>query len=1373
MTRSETSHGVSATSPLRLWGYGVVLAAIAFVQSPGLMVGDTKFDLVVDPWGFLGRAAHMWDSQAAFGQVQNQAYGYFWPMGPFFGVGHTVHVPEWVVQRLWWTLLLCLAFFGILRLCRAMGVGRPWTQVVAAFAFALSPHLVTLLGATSVEAWPTALAPWVLVPLVRATQGGSVRRQAALSALVVACCGGVNAVAVSAVLPLGALWIWTRSAGPRRWRLFAWWVGCVVLATLWWLVPLLLMGGYAAPFLDYIESAPITTLPTGLVNTVNGVSDWVAYAAPDTFPAGHQVATTAFLVLDAAVVAGLGLAGIARRDNEHRRFLLAGVVVGAVLVGFGYAGDMHGWFAHPRQDLLDAALAPFRNLHKYDVVLRIPLVLGLAHLLERLQGAASAPEAHPHASSSSRIPASVALLTAMVAMLGLSVPWYSGVVAPRGGVLEVPDYWRAAAQYLTKEDDGTVALEVPASAFGDYLWGRPHDDILQSLAGSPWAVRNVVPLAEPGNVVFLDAVTEAVEAGRPNSALADVLAANGIGRLVVRNDLDRLVTGAPEPVVLHQALSLSQGLERAATFGPPVGEPALTHAPNGTRVLTRAGLSARYPAIEVYDVQPPAGRALLVSGDVPAVVGDPGSLLRAPGFDALPYSSPTVLAGDLGDRTLPLLLTDGLRYREKTFAEVRRNESATHPPVTDWLLPAVVPNHQIYDDQRRWSTTAAVQGVEGVEATSSQSDATSAPPLAREHLPFAALDGSVATSWRSALGTAPQGQTWRVAFGSPQPVPVVSVTMGRSTGRVVRQLTFRSGGHEKTVGAPAPGRTRNVWLGWPASDDLSVTATKAAAHGQFSLAEVSVPGVSARRYLQLPVPPAGDDVSAVVLTRDQGVSSCVRLVDLVCDDRVGTGGEDGDWLNRIVTLDAPQEYAVQLHGSARTGRAAVSALRNLLPVRATASSRIGREVGQSALATVDGDPATTWVSSPRDATPWLRVSWRAPVTVRSLRLAVDDAAGASQPRKVLLVWGKGPDQSRTVKLDRSGAATIPAVRAKKLTMVIQSWDAAYSVDGEQAFPLPPGVSELELDGGDDLTGQQADQPLVVPCAAGPQVIAGDADLRTRARTTLQQVMSGGSVSLLPCGQDRVRLDSGRNLVTVVPSTLLRADAMLLDRPGSPGLPTVVRPSISSWGQDRRTVDLPDRSGESLLVVEENENAGWHATLDGKALQSQRVDGWKQGWWVPAGDAAQVELSYSPQGPYRTALAAGLAGALVVVALALWRRRDRSEELPALRPAEGWTVLDGLLLVGAAGLLAGFVGAAVALACVAATLLVPGPRDWVGPAAGLLVLAGGAVVAHGWSQGITIQSGPGQVLVVGALCLSFLALANGPLFFRRRAGRSSQ
>ena len=71
-------------------------------------------------------------------------------------------------------------------------------------------------------------------------------------------------------------------------------------------------------------------------------------------------------------------------------------------------------------------------------------------------------------------------------------------------------------------------------------------------------MRNVIPLAQPGNVVFLDAVTR-TSSRATRRTLAPFLAANGVGRLVVRNDLERFQTGAPDPAYVAACSSESPG----------------------------------------------------------------------------------------------------------------------------------------------------------------------------------------------------------------------------------------------------------------------------------------------------------------------------------------------------------------------------------------------------------------------------------------------------------------------------------------------------------------------------------------------------------------------------------------------------------------------------------------------------------------------------------------------------------------------------------------------------------------------------------------------------------------------------------------------
>ncbi|WP_369695713.1 alpha-(1-_3)-arabinofuranosyltransferase family protein, partial [Corynebacterium glyciniphilum] len=116
---------------------GLLWLLLALIQGPGLTVADTKHDLTANPWGFLTQALSPWTDVFPLGQLQNQAYGYLFPQGLFFALLDPL--PDWLTQRLWWALLLFLAFAGVVRLLEATGTGSRLSRLVAAVLFALSP----------------------------------------------------------------------------------------------------------------------------------------------------------------------------------------------------------------------------------------------------------------------------------------------------------------------------------------------------------------------------------------------------------------------------------------------------------------------------------------------------------------------------------------------------------------------------------------------------------------------------------------------------------------------------------------------------------------------------------------------------------------------------------------------------------------------------------------------------------------------------------------------------------------------------------------------------------------------------------------------------------------------------------------------------------------------------------------------------------------------------------------------------------------------------------------------------------------------------------------------------------------------------------
>src|SRR6201995_2538647 len=192
-----------------LWLVATVALALSFAASPGRISPDPKLDLTANPLRFLARATNLWSSELPFGQAQNQAYGYLFPHGTFFLIGHALGLPGWITQRLWWALLLTVGFWGLLRVAEALRIGSPASRVIAAAAFALSPRVLTTLGSISSETLPMMLAPWVLLPTILALRGGggrSVRALAGQAGLAVALMGAVNAIATLAGCLPAAIW---------------------------------------------------------------------------------------------------------------------------------------------------------------------------------------------------------------------------------------------------------------------------------------------------------------------------------------------------------------------------------------------------------------------------------------------------------------------------------------------------------------------------------------------------------------------------------------------------------------------------------------------------------------------------------------------------------------------------------------------------------------------------------------------------------------------------------------------------------------------------------------------------------------------------------------------------------------------------------------------------------------------------------------------------------------------------------------------------------------------------------------------------------------------------------------------------------------
>lgn len=1302
----------------------LVLTAIAFIQQPGRIVADTKLDLVVDPGRFMERATSLWDPIGFFGQVQNQAYGYFIPMGPFFLGGEKLQVEPWIVQRLWWALLLVVAFTGFVLLARELDIGAPWAQLVGGFAFALSPRMMSVIGPSSIEVWPMAVAPWVLLALVIGTTRRSPVAMAALSATAVATVGGVNAVATFAVLPLGALWLVMSPPGPRRRRMMIAWPGFVLLATLWWLVPLALLGQYSPPFLDFIESASLTSFDTTLLDSLRGTSNWTAYLSA-TSVAGNNLISEPILLLNLAVVLALSTAGLARGDLPHRRFLFVSVLVGLVLVTLGHTASHGGLGAPELQSLLDGVLSPLRNTHKFDVVVRLPLVLALVHVLTKAYGELSTRTEGGRVQSFS--PTFGFAVLGVVAVLGATSPAWTGQLAPRGSFESIPDYWKDTASWLAKQDADERALVVPASAFGSYLWGYTNDDVLQPLATSPWAVRNAIPLAPPGNIQMLDAVERELTDGRGSPALSEYLLDSGVSLLVVRNDLAVSADGL-DPEIVHSALERMPQVERVAAFGPEVGgSPTLEQ--DGAKVFVDQGWQSEREAVEIYRVghRPPV--RVQAADDVPVVVGGADSHvgLLASGL----VDSPSVIyAADLPVDRDPnaYVLTDGQRRREVAFGRVHDNRSASVAP--DETYGADRPVHAYETSESdRWKSVPELIGASSITASSAASTVRTVDKIDLSAQPWSAFDGDPMTEWRASRTDSGERSWIRIDFEEPVNLSSATVTLAGGdlssvdlavlTDEESAIVPARRGVAQRLVGLTRPARYLTISAPSTADDVLSIS-------------EVRVPGVKVSRPLRLPTPGASwGRPQGVLLQAGGGHRDGCLTVDgyLRCASGQDSWGEDGRVIDRIVPLPAattlPMSLTVEPIGGA--GLDALMQQDRLVTIRA--SSQVVRSARASSMAAADGDPRTTWVASSDDPRPRLTAAWIGERTVSRVSARVDGDAAASRPTEAFLRFSDGSRQA--VEFDAKGVARFEPVSTQMIEMEVTRTSDVRNLDATgSAQVLPVGVSELRIGGTDLLPLATETSVKRYACGSGPTVRVGKAVIKTRISASPADLRSGSQIEAAQCKEQNVDLREGENRIRVTGTEAFRPVSLALgDRVEAPVLGSA---KPGSCGATNRTVTTSG-GDRQLLTVTENFNKGWET--DVRRAQPVVVNGWQQGWELPRGMADDdVALTYAPNSLYRAGLVAG--GALLVILLivtaALVRRSPMSllaAEPRSFRRRDA--ALSAVLLVGFGLVVGGIVGLVVGMVGYGAATMA---RRWVEPAvvAGSLVMVvAGASAVRPW------------------------------------------
>jgi arabinofuranan 3-O-arabinosyltransferase len=540
------------------------------------------------------------------------------------------------------------------------------------------------------------------------------------------------------------------------------------------------------------------------------------------------------------------------------------------------------------------------------------------------------------------------------------------------------------------------------------------------------------------------------------------------------------------------------------------------------------------------------------------------------------------------------------------------------------------------------------------------------------------------------------------------------------------------------------------------------------------ISTLGISGVAPTRTLV--VPSAGLPDLLTFHTEPGARADCLTVNGrAACDASFAASGEEDGVLDRTFTLPGAQRYAIRATLTPRPGKALGARLDAGSAIGATASSVDSTDPRERPGAAVDGDQRTSWVAQVGDQQPSLVLNLGRLQPVRWLQLTVDPGAPVARPTRIRISAGA---HAWTFAVGSGGIVRLPrAVTTKTLRLTVLNAELRQTISSTtgKSRLLPAGISEITINGAPNQASAGA---VKIGCSDGVDALVDGIPIPLWATATRDQLLSGAEIAATPCSGASADLQSGVHRVRLAASPLLEPDSITLARgaiatsPGDAGSAAPLH-----WGATLRTVRVA-AAAPALLVVRENANAGWRATLGGHRLSSVRLDGWQQGWIVPAGAAGIITLSYTPQSTFEVGLLAGLLAALAVVALMLVpaRRRDVpgvGDRVFGTRWLAAGSMIAAFLLAGVTALA---IGAAVYGLFWTMRRLGRVVPWW---ASGVAVVLAGCVEAYAPSGSARhpLAGSPGvQALCLAALCLMVTGSAverRHGLEKRRSSGRSNQ
>jgi len=488
----------------------------------------------------------------------------------------------------------------------------------------------------------------------------------------------------------------------------------------------------------------------------------------------------------------------------------------------------------------------------------------------------------------------------------------------------------------------------------------------------------------------------------------------------------------------------------------------------------------------------------------------------------------------------------------------------------------------------------------------------------------------------------------------------------------------------------APGRTR--WLRITIAGARRVIL----GHPGAGISDVLIPGVRVTRLLQPAQDPAGQQAASAVFSFHQQVPSPFAYANPAATAPMA----------RVFTLTRPATLRLQAAALALPGPG-LDALLDVLSektgpgpgvLQVTVASTPGAQPAGFPASLISGSAGMPWTAD--TASPVIHLSWHGQRRIASL--IVRPAAGL--PSTPLTVKVTSPDGTRQASIGPGGLVrfTTPLTTDRIDVSFPGVRQATIITSTGQLETLPVRLSRLSVPA---LAGLRAVAPsqhatFALACGQGPALTVDGRVYQTSVSGTIGELSQylplpvrlcspGGALSLRAGEHTLTAATPGTFAVTDLSLTGASASGASAAGASASGASRAV--TIRSWQPDQRRLGIGPGAA-SYLEVHENYNPGWAATLNGRALTPVRLDGWQQGFIVPAGAGGTIVLSFRPAATYHLALAASILAVAILLAIAAWSFIGRSPG-EAGRDAGAWPTgrgrsWAGVIAVGALIFVAG-------------------------------------------------------------------------------------